>query len=135
MQTPPRPGTRCELTWPELTPSLLIVQRQRVPALGAGEIVAVGHWDKRLERIGALGADRVINEKTQPLAAALDCFYGQTGGAGKAFWEKAGFKVIGTSYEEWPKDDDWKATVESQAKAKGMSKKEAWTTYHMACDL
>jgi len=67
--------------------------------------------------------------------ADLDFFYGQTGGAGKAFWEKAGFKVIGTSYEEWPKDDNWKTTVESQAKAKGMSKKEAWTVYHIACDL
>ena len=67
--------------------------------------------------------------------ADLDFFYGQTGGAGKAFWEKAGFEVIGMRHEEAPSDGDWKTTVESQAKAKGMSKKEAWTVYHMACDL
>lgn len=67
--------------------------------------------------------------------ADLDCFYGITGGAGKTFWEKAGFKVIGTHYEEGPKAGDWQATVESQARAKGMSKEEVWTLYHMACEL
>ena len=67
--------------------------------------------------------------------ADLDCFYGQTGGAGKGFWEKAGFRVVGTHYREYKRDDEWKSTVESQAKAKGMSKEEAWTTYQMAIDI
>lgn len=61
--------------------------------------------------------------------------YGQYGGGGKAFWEKAGFKVIGTRYDEWPKEDDWKLIVESQAKVKGMSKEEMWTWYLMAYEL
>ena len=67
--------------------------------------------------------------------ADLDCFYGITGQAGKTFWEKAGFRVIETTYDEWPKDDDWKAGVERQAEAKGMSKEDAWTEFRMACEL
>ena len=67
--------------------------------------------------------------------ADLDCFYGVTGVPGRAFWEKAGFKVIGTRYDEWPNDDDWKATDEAQAAKKGFSKKEAWTMYRMAYEL
>ena len=65
----------------------------------------------------------------------LDCFYGIVGGGGKAFWEKAGFKVIGSYHDEYQKDDDWKATVEAQAKVKGLSKQEAWTWYHMMYEL
>ena len=69
----------------------------------------------------------------------LDCWYGISGNAGKTFWQKAGFEVIGTSYDEPPKDNvslnGWRATVESQARAKGMSRREAWTVYHMACEL
>lgn len=34
-----------------------------------------------------------------------------------------------------PHGDEWKAIVESERKAKGMSKEEAWTLYHMAYDL
>jgi len=67
--------------------------------------------------------------------ADLDCMYGIYGGGGKAFWEKAGFKVVGTRYGESPNDDEWKAIVESQAEAKGMSKEEAWTTFRMAYEL
>ena len=33
------------------------------------------------------------------------------------------------------KEDKWKATVESEAEAKGLSKQEAWTWYHMAYEL
>ena len=61
--------------------------------------------------------------------------YGQCGGVGKALWEKAGFKVIGSHHDEYQKEDNWKTTVESQAKAKGMSKREAWTWYHMVYEL
>jgi len=67
--------------------------------------------------------------------ADLDCMYGQYGAAGKAFWEKAGFRVIGTKYVEWPNDDQWKATVEAQAEERGMSNREAWTWYRMAYEL
>ena len=38
--------------------------------LGAGPIVCVGHWPHRLEKARALGADRVINRKEQPIAEA-----------------------------------------------------------------
>ena len=65
----------------------------------------------------------------------LDYMYGIYGGGGKAFWEKAGFKDIGTHHEAWQKDDDWKATVESQAQAAGMNRQQAWTWHHMALDL
>ena len=71
--------------------------------------------------------------------ADLDCWYGISGNAGKALWQKAGFKVIGTSYDEPPKDkgslNGWRVAVESQARAMGMSKTEAWTVFHMACEL
>ncbi len=48
---------------------------------------------------------------------------------------EAGFEVIGSRHDEWQKDDNWKTTVESQAKAKGMSKQEAWTWYQMMYEL
>lgn len=67
--------------------------------------------------------------------ADLDCFYGIIGKAGRAFWEQAGFQVVGTHYAEWPKEDDWEATVGSQAREKKMSKEKAWTVYHMVCTL
>jgi len=67
--------------------------------------------------------------------ADLDCMYGIFGGGGKAFWLKAGFDVVGTHYNEMAEGDPWHETAESQALAKGMSKQEAWTWYHMAYDL
>jgi len=66
----------------------------------------------------------------------LDCMYGVVGGGGKAFWEKAGFRVVRTYYDEAPKEMvDWRAAVESQARAKGISRQEAWTWYRMGYDL
>ena len=67
--------------------------------------------------------------------ADLDCMYGQGGAAGKAFWEKAGFKVIGSSYREWTGPDEWRTIVETEAEAKGISKQEAWTSYQMMYEL
>jgi GNAT superfamily N-acetyltransferase len=64
----------------------------------------------------------------------LDYFYGQFGGGGKAFWTKAGFKVIGTleheRYGYYLMD-----VIESQRKAKGMSKDEVWTWFLMAYEV
>jgi len=120
-----------------------------VPFVGSEETVRGGRHFPSMDKAGARkgrglklvrgliswarehGWKRIVKQTN----ADLDCMYGMSGGAGKAFWEKAGFKVVGTHFEEYPNDDDWKATVESQAKAKGMSMREAWTLYHMACDL
>lgn len=67
--------------------------------------------------------------------ADLDCFYGNLGGGGKSFWEKAGFKVASTFYKcpEW--SDDFMALVLSQAKEEGMIEREAWTWYRMRYEL
>lgn len=48
---------------------------------------------------------------------------------------KASFRVVGSWLDEWPREDNRKARVKSQAAAKGMSKKEVWTKYLMACEL
>ena len=61
--------------------------------------------------------------------------YGQYGGGGRAFWRKAGFKLIGSHYEEWTGPDEWRKTVEREAKQKGMSVREAWSWYQMAYEL
>ena len=68
--------------------------------------------------------------------ADLDCFYGIWGGGGKAFWEKAGFKAIGTFCENndfW--GDYWIDIIERQRKEKGMTEEEVWTWYRMAYEL
>lgn len=68
--------------------------------------------------------------------ADLDCFYGTCGGGGKAFWEKAGFKVIGTFREDknlW--GGYWTDIIERQRNAKGMSEEEVWIWYRMAYEL
>ena len=70
--------------------------------------------------------------------ADIDCMYGITGKGGLSFWKKAGFVVAGTQYDEPPNEpwlDEWRNAVELQAKAKGMSKREAWTWHRMACEL
>ena len=66
----------------------------------------------------------------------LDCFYGTWGGGGKAFWEKAGFRVIGTFCEKndfW--GDYWTDIIERQRQDKGMTAEEVWTWYRMAYEL
>ena len=67
--------------------------------------------------------------------ADLDCMYGQYGAGGKAFWEKVGFEVSDSRYEEWAGPDEWKTLVETEAKEKGISTEDAWTWYQMACEL
>ena len=62
----------------------------------------------------------------------LDFFYGIWGGGGKAFWEKVGFKVIGTIHrpQEWSGAD--MATLRAQMADRGMTEDEVWTFYRMA---
>ena len=64
----------------------------------------------------------------------LDCFYGTCGGGGKAFWEKAGFKAIGTFRAE-PWGGYWTDIIERQRKDKGMTVEEVWTWYRMGHEL
>jgi hypothetical protein len=69
--------------------------------------------------------------------ADLDVFYGVTGGAGKSFWEKAGFKLQNTrpmSHDDWP-DKKAQQLIDSQAEAAGISPKDAWSFYDMAREL
>ncbi len=69
--------------------------------------------------------------------ADLDIFYGTSGGAGKGFWEKAGFKVENIrpmSRDDWP-DEKAKTLIENQAKAAGIKSEQAWSFYDMACNL
>ena len=69
--------------------------------------------------------------------ADLDIFYGVTGGAGKSFWEKAGFKLQNTrpmSRDDWP-DEKAHALIDAQAKAAGISHEQAWSFYDMICEL
>ncbi len=66
----------------------------------------------------------------------LDWFYGIQGGGGKAFWEKAGFEVVGSFYKEaFGFPEDFGAIVQAQMAEKGMSEEEVWTWYRMAYEL
>lgn len=64
----------------------------------------------------------------------LDCFYGVCGDGGKAFWSKAGFRVI-EKFRLQPWGGYWESIIEEQRKAKGMSEEEMWTWFRMAIDL
>jgi GNAT superfamily N-acetyltransferase len=64
----------------------------------------------------------------------LDCFYGTCGGGGKAFWEKAGFHVVGTFRAE-PWGGYWTDIIRRQREEKGMTEDEVWTWYRMAYEL
>jgi hypothetical protein len=64
----------------------------------------------------------------------LDVFYGICGGGGKAFWEKASFRAIGSQLKK-PWKGEIAEVVERQRQERGMSEKEAWTWHLMACDL
>jgi GNAT superfamily N-acetyltransferase len=65
----------------------------------------------------------------------LDFFYGIWGGGGKTFWEKAGFRAVGTIYrpQEWSEED--MATLRAQTADKGMTEEDAWTFHRMAYEL
>lgn len=66
----------------------------------------------------------------------LDWFYGIQGGGGRAFWEKAGFKEIGSFFRRaWDFAPDAWSTVKDQMNEKGMSERDIWTWYRMAYDL
>jgi hypothetical protein len=64
--------------------------------------------------------------------ADIDCFYGQLGGGGKAFWEKAGFHADRWYYDRpahW--DPGFVALAECQGREKGMTPQQIWTWYRM----
>jgi GNAT superfamily N-acetyltransferase len=68
--------------------------------------------------------------------ADIDCFYGQLGGGGKAFWEKAGFHVARAYYDRpahWA--PEFVALAESQGREKGMTPQQVWTWYRMVQTL
>lgn len=66
----------------------------------------------------------------------LDWFYGIQGGGGKAFWEKAGFKVVGSFHKRaFDLPEQHKTIVKSQMVEKGMTEQEVWTWYRMSYDL
>jgi len=68
--------------------------------------------------------------------ADVDCFYGQLGGGGKAFWKKAGFEVAKSTYfcpENWKAD--FRDLAESQGQEKGMTAGEVWTWHRMRYDF
>ncbi len=67
--------------------------------------------------------------------ADVDYMYGIYGGGGKAFWEKAGFRVVGQVRQPTPTDERWRTIVEIQAQEKGMSAEEAWMWYRMVYEL
>jgi hypothetical protein len=114
----PEPDTSSGRNWPSMA------EAGARKGLGLRLVLALIAWAREH------GWKRIVKRAH----ADLDCMYGQYGGGGKAFWEKAGFRVTGTKYQEWPHDDDWKALVEAQAQQKGMTNREAWTSYYMAYD-
>lgn len=57
------------------------------------------------------------------------------GWGGRAFWEKAGFKVMGTSALPFTLSEFDKELTERQRKEKGISHEEAYACFHMMCDL
>jgi GNAT superfamily N-acetyltransferase len=65
----------------------------------------------------------------------LDVYYGQWGGGGRAFWEKVGFRVVGTVHrpQSWP--DDLLTLLRAQAAEKGMSEDDVWTYPRMMREL
>ena len=66
----------------------------------------------------------------------LDWFYGTQGGGGKAFWEKAGFKVVDSFYKRgFGFPEDFAAIVQAQMAEKEMTEEDIWTWYQMAYEL
>jgi GNAT superfamily N-acetyltransferase len=66
----------------------------------------------------------------------LDWFYGVQGGGGRAFWEKAGFKVGGTFYiRAWEFSPDAWTIVQAQMTEKGLTEKDIWTWYRMVYEI
>lgn len=68
--------------------------------------------------------------------ADVDCFYGQLGGGGKAFWEKAGFAAV-QSHRFYPAvwKAEFRALAESQSRARGLSADEVWTWHKTQYNL
>jgi len=91
---------------------------------------------KLVHGLRALASEQGWKRIVKQAHSDLDCFYGICGGGGKAFWEKAGFKAIGTFRENndfW--GDYWTDIIERQRKEKGMTEEEVWTWYRMAYEL
>lgn len=67
--------------------------------------------------------------------ADIDYAYGLYGSGGKAFWEKAGFRVVQSERRPTPESESWRAIVETQAKERGISVDAAWTWYSMMIEI
>jgi GNAT superfamily N-acetyltransferase len=65
----------------------------------------------------------------------LDFFYGIWGGGGRTFWEKAGFRSVGTVHRPHEWSDDDMAIVRAQMAEKGMSEEDVWTYHRMTYEL
>jgi len=66
----------------------------------------------------------------------LDWFYGVQGGGGRAFWEKAGFRVAGSFRKRaFALNGDARALVDAQMASAGMREEDIWTWYRMVYDL
>ena len=80
----------------------------------------------------AQGWERIVKQAH----ADLDCLYGQFGGGGKRFWEKAGFRVAGTFHKRaFDLTDRARDVVEPQMAERGMTEDDIWTWYRMVCEL
>ena len=100
--------------------------KERGARQGVGLKLVLGLIDWAREH----GWRRIVNQAHSD----LDCFYGICGGGGKAFWEKAGFKVIET-FRIAPWGGYWEDIIKEQRTDKGMAEDEVWTWYRMAHDL
>ncbi|MBN2583274.1 MAG: GNAT family N-acetyltransferase [Planctomycetes bacterium] len=118
---------------------------------GAPDLVAEADGTKRYRTAEESGARRGVGQKlVRALVewardhgwkrivvhahADIDFMYGEYGIGGKAFWEKAGFRVT-RSHVDRPSDERWRTIVEAQAREKHMDLDEAWSWYEMECRL
>ena len=66
----------------------------------------------------------------------LDWFYGIQGGGGKAFWEKAGFRVAGSFHKRaWKFSEDDLPLIQAQMAASNMTWQDTWTWHRMTYEL
>jgi GNAT superfamily N-acetyltransferase len=116
----PEPDTETGRNWPAMQEA------------GARKGVGLKLVRGLIEWAGEHGWKRIV----KVAHADVDCFYGQLGGGGKSFWEKAGFKVADSFYNRPPGSDSrFIARAESQAREKGMTVEDVWTWHLMAYDV
>lgn len=120
---------------PYIGPEPDTVTGRRWPAMGeAGARRGVGQ--KLVRGLIDWARERGWVRVVKVAHADVDCLYGQLGGGGRAFWEKAGFRVA-RSYpfvpEAWA--PAFRELAERQGRAKGMTPEQVWTWYRMRYDL